>query len=122
MTLTIYQLRSGDETRDIRWLGHDELQRKGLKPDFRNYDCVYTGDMYPGETPENIFVRFNTSRPPDFLGHSLSVSDIIVIDRNNRQTAYYVDRIGFKKTKGFRDAETSRPPVRKPSKRKEPER
>jgi hypothetical protein len=47
-------------------------------------------------TPENIFQQFNVNRPADFTGHSLSVSDIIVTNRNGAEAAFYVDSAGFK--------------------------
>ena len=42
---------------------------------------------------EEIFRMFNVERPLDFKGHSLSVSDVVVIDG----VAYYCDSFGFKK-------------------------
>lgn len=42
---------------------------------------------------EEIYTRFNVNRPPNFKGHSLSVSDIVTLDGN----IYFVDSFGFKK-------------------------
>lgn len=55
----------------------------------------------PGETLEDIYRRFNIDHPEDFKGHSLSVSDVVVLHGNGADTAYYVDSIGFQELPGF---------------------
>ena len=68
------------------------LFRSPAKPE--NYDLVYTGsldDFEDSNKLEAIYTKFNLDRPEDFKGHSLSVSDIIVM--NNE--AHYVDSYGF---------------------------
>ena len=42
-----------------------------------------------------IYERFNIQRPADFTGHSLSVSDVVVLNDGSTVKAYYVDSIGF---------------------------
>lgn len=46
---------------------------------------------------EDIFEYFNIRRPADFKGHSLSVSDIIVLESGKEKGIYFVDSFGFKK-------------------------
>ena len=48
-----------------------------------------------------VFVRFNLNRPEDFKGHSLSVSDVVVM----ADKAYYVDTVGFQPLKEFKPIE-----------------
>lgn len=104
-TFEIYQIKGGDETRDYRFESYAMLQKHGLKPDFKNYDKVYTGDVsiLPansgtiGAKLEAIFEKFNIDHPVDFKGHSLSVSDVVVMD----DKAYYVDSFGFKPLEEF---------------------
>ena len=48
-----------------------------------------------------LYLTFNLKRPPDFRGHSLSVSDVVVLNREGKAGAFYVDRIGFKEQPGF---------------------
>ena len=67
------------------------LKRKNIKFDFSLYDKVYTDYVEDNITLDDIFEKFNINRPDDFYGHSLSVSDLIVI--NNK--IFYVDRFGF---------------------------
>lgn len=62
---------------------------------------VYAAPWMPTITLDNIFERFNIDRPEDFRGHSLSVSDVIVINRGAEITAYYVDSFGFQELPEF---------------------
>ncbi|MCR4751157.1 MAG: hypothetical protein K5852_02545 [Eubacterium sp.] len=66
-----------------------------------NYTCVYRGAM-KDESLEDIYVRFNLIHPKSFRGHSLSVSDVVVIRKDGKERAYYVEPIGFKELEGFR--------------------
>lgn len=94
-TFTIYQLKTGEENHFRRWESFENLQKYGDKPDLKNYDKVYTGKMEQSATLENIYQEFNVNRPADFHGHSLSMSDIIVVEANGICTAHYVDSFGF---------------------------
>lgn len=102
-TFEIYQIRRVDETRDVRFEPYERLLKAGLKPDFKTYDKMYETDVSmlsgksTGEKLESAFYVFNRERPEDFKGHSLSVSDVVVLD----DTAYYVDSVGFKPLKDF---------------------
>ena len=100
-TFTIYQLKGGDETRDFRFEPYDRLQAAGLTVDPANYEQTYTAPLAPDMTLEGIFERFNLDRPADFTGHSLSVSDVVVLHQNEQDTAHYVDRFGFREVPEF---------------------
>lgn len=52
--------------------------------------------VYDAELTEDIFRIFNIDHPDDFKGHSLSVSDIVVLEQSGKKTAYYVEPIGFR--------------------------
>lgn len=69
-----------------------------------NYEKVYAGRIadVTGSSDlrmqlEAVFVRFNENRPEDFKGHSLSVSDVVVV----KGQAFYVDTFGFKPITDF---------------------
>ena len=102
-TFEIYQIRRVDETRDVRFEPYERLLKAGLKPDFKTYDKMYEANVSmlsgksTGEKLESAFYVFDQERPEDFKGHSLSVSDVVVLD----DTAYYVDSVGFKPLKDF---------------------
>lgn len=98
---SIYQLKRSDDLHGIRFESYDYLQKNGIKCDIRNYDLIYSGYMRPNETLENLFYKFNMEHPEGFKGHSLSVSDVIVVKENGKHTAHYVDSIGFKQLDRF---------------------
>lgn len=102
-SFSIYQLKDDPSTRYLRYESFDLVQRMGCKVEAKNYNLVYTAPLYPSMTLEGIFTKFNIARPSDFTGHSLSVSDIVVISRNGKDKAYYVDSIGFKEIDDFLD-------------------
>ena len=92
---SIYQLKGGDETRDYRFEPLERLRELGLSVEKDNYDLVYSAPLADGETLEDLFVRFNVERPEDFTGHSLSMSDVIVLRHGEQQSAHYLDRGGY---------------------------
>lgn len=94
-TYEIYQLKDYPGRHDYAFEPLDRIHKRGLKVDIRNYEKVYAGAMRPGENPESIYTRFNTNRPKDFTGHSLSVSDVVVLHQNGQAAAYYCDSFGF---------------------------
>ena len=100
-TFSIYQLKDGDETRDYRFEPYDRLQAAGLAVDRANYELVYTAPLVPGTSLDDIFTRFNIDHPKDFKGHSLSVSDVVVLHQDGQDTAHYVDRGDFKQIPEF---------------------
>ena len=100
-TFSIYQLKDGDETRDLRFEPYDRLQAAGHTIDRANYELVYTAPLSAETSLEDIFTRFNIDHPQDFQGHSLSVSDIVVLHQNGENTAHYVDSIGYKEAPEF---------------------
>jgi len=100
-TFTIYQLKGGDETRNLRFEPPDRLEAAGLTVALENYNNIYTAPLDTDVIPEDIYFSFNMDKPEDFTGHSLSVSDVVVMNRNGKETAYYVDDIGFKELPDF---------------------
>ena len=95
-SFSIYQVPAGPEGRDFRYRSYEELQAAGLAVDRKNYELVYTAPLDGKTTLENIYRTFNTDdRPADFRGHSLSVSDVVVINRGGKEEAHYCDSIGF---------------------------
>ena len=100
-SFSIYQLKRGDETRDLRFEPYDRLTAAGHAVDPANYDLIYSAPLAPGTSLEAIFTRFNIDHPKDFKGHSLSVSDVVVLHQNGRDTAHYVDSIGYRQTPEF---------------------
>ena len=92
----IYQLKDTEETRDFRFMAMDYLEMKGIPVSKENYTLVYTGELKEGMSLEDIYTRFNIDRPVDFTGHSLSVSDVVVLHQDGENTSHYVDSVGYR--------------------------
>ena len=100
-TFTIYQLKRGDETRDLRFEPYDRLTATGHSLDPTNYDLIYSAPLTPDMTLERIYERFNIDHPADFKGHSLSVSDVVVLHQDGQDAAHFVDSVGFREVPEF---------------------
>ena len=92
---SIYQLNDQPDNAYLRFTSLANIHKDGHAVDRRNYDLKYTAPLAPETTLEDIYTRFNIERPADFTGHSLSVSDVVVLHRDGKDTAHYVDSIGF---------------------------
>lgn len=102
----IYQLRSGEDLRDYRFEGLEQLQRAGLSVEHHNYELIYTApliDFNGSQTAilDKLYEQFNINHPKDFRGHSLSVSDIIALKVGGVVSSHYVDSFGFKEQPDF---------------------
>lgn len=66
---------------------------------FGDYDKVYYGiddEKIEGKALlEKLFEKFNINHPEDFTGHSLSVSDIVILYDDKDYKYYYCDSIGW---------------------------
>ena len=100
-TFSIYQLKPGDSTRDYRFEPLDTIRNNGLSVKPENYELVYEAPLTAKDDLESIYNRFNVDRPADFKGHSLSVSDIVVLRQDGKDTAHYCDRAGFSEVPEF---------------------
>ena len=100
-TYSIYQLKRDEATQDLRFEPYDRLIATGHEVDRANYDLVYTAPLTEDMTLNTIWEKFNIDHPKDFKGHSLSVSDIVVLHQNGGDTAHYVDSIGYQQVPEF---------------------
>ena len=97
----IYQLKKGDELHYHRFEGLERLKKHGLSVEKENYELIYTAPLKAGQTLDDIFEEFNMFRPEDFKGHSLSVSDIVMIHKGGENHVQYVDSFGFTEIPDF---------------------
>ena len=108
-TYAIYQLKRDDATTDIRFMNSDYLKSKGIKPQYENYELIYTGalagDGSQMEKLENLYRIFNIEHPQDFTGHSLSISDIVALKQAGVVSYHYVDSVGYKELHNFRNTD-----------------
>ena len=100
-TFRIYQLKRGENTRELQFESYDRLKESGqtLNPD--HYVKVYEAELTKGLSLEDIYTRFNVDHPKDFYGHSLSVSDVVVLHKDGKDSAHYVDRFGYREAPEF---------------------
>lgn len=101
-TYKIYQLKKGEEYHNLRFTRWDDMPRFNLSFDRKNYDEVYGGNIadvtkFPFKEGilEDIFKKFNSDRPEDFKGRSLSVSDVVVLEDKEGSSAHFVDTVGM---------------------------
>ena len=108
-TFAIYQLKPDDATTDLRFMNTEWLKKKGIEPQYDDYELVYTGALtYDGsqiDKLEGIYRTFNIDHPADFTGHSLSVSDIVALKQDGVVSCHYVDSVGYKELPTFMKAE-----------------
>jgi hypothetical protein len=97
----IYQVKNGEEFRPYRFLPSAELYQQGLEIERDNYNLLYTAPLLDSATKEGIFALFNLNIPDEFTGHSLSMGDIIVFQRENIVNSYYLDRGGYTELSAF---------------------
>lgn len=103
----IYQLKDDEAMRDYRFESIEHLQRRGLEVDKDHYDLIYVGELTDKTSLDGIYEQFNLDRPGDFTGHSLSVSDLIVLHKDGENTTHFVDRFGFTEMDTFLEKENT---------------
>jgi len=108
----IYQLKRTEETADIQFMGMDFLERKGIPVSKDNYELVYVAPVENSMTLEDIYTKFNIDHPEDFAGHSLSVSDVVVLHQNGENKSYYVDSFGYREVPEFTKELTHREEIK----------
>ena len=95
ITFKIHQIKDVENT---------EYAFRGFNPgkfNFGDYEEKYEmefesiNEKTNFEICEVIFYIFNMRRPEDFQGRSLSVSDVIELNRNGQKQFYYCDICGF---------------------------
>ena len=108
-TYAIYQLKRDDATADLRFMNSEYLQKKGIEPQYKNYELVYSGALTKDDSRieklEDLYRIFNIERPQDFTGHSLSISDIVALKQAGVVSYHYVDSIGYKELANFHPAQ-----------------
>lgn len=100
-TYELFQIKEGGNGQAYQFMGMDFVKKNKLVVDKNDYESVYRGEIREGETLDTLYEKFNLYHPDDFTGHSMSVSDVIVIEKEHDKTAYYVDSFGFTKVADF---------------------
>lgn len=105
MNVKIYQINNRRDKNNVKFFGLEHLKQfQGSdKVDASIYNEVFNGEL-DTENLEMIFRKFNTEGHSLFRGHSLSVSDVVVID----EKAYFCQPVGFEKVE-FDEGLTQKP-------------
>lgn len=101
----IYQIRDGSPGENYKFMNMSFLESQGMQIKKEDYELVYVGELSGTMTLEDIYERFNMDHPKGFRGHSLSVSDVVVLNDGGNVTAHFVDSISFEQLDSFLNLE-----------------
>ena len=104
-TFGIYQIREDSPGENYAFMNMRFIESHGMQIKKEDYKLVYVGELLGNTSLDDIFERFNIDRPKDFRGHSLSVSDIVVLNDGEKVTAHFVDSISFEQLDSFLNLE-----------------
>ncbi|XBX04478.1 YodL domain-containing protein [Enterocloster clostridioformis] len=97
----IYQIDHDGEGARYSFMNMAELNRNGVAAERSDYNLVYVGRLKKSDTLDSLYEKFNIHHPADFTGHSLSVSDVVLLHQAGENRAYFVDSFGFTEVPGF---------------------
>ena len=104
-TFGIYQIKDDSLGENYAFMNMSFIESHGMQIKKEDYKLVYVGELLGNTSLDDIFERFNIDRPQDFRGHSLSVSDIVVLNDGEKVTAHFVDSISFEQLDSFLNLE-----------------
>ena len=104
-TFGIYQIKDDSPGENYAFMNMSFIESHGMQIKKEDYKLVYVGELLGNTSLDDIFERFNIDRPEDFRGHSLSVSDIVVLNDGEKVTAHFVDSISFEQLDSFLNLE-----------------
>lgn len=101
MKIEIYQINHLRDLHRVKFICSESLEKFQGSSDIEShiYDKVFVGSV-PCSNLEEVYTLFNTSYPEGYVGHSLSVSDIVKVCHNQPELEmgfYFCDSVGFKK-------------------------
>ncbi|MGN0399383.1 MAG: YodL domain-containing protein, partial [Blautia sp.] len=91
----LYQLNTESKDVPYEFMGMDFVKDHGMEVTAADYKCVYSGILHDSVSLDELYSIFNQNHPADFKGHSMSVSDVVIVNRDGDVKAYYVDSFGF---------------------------
>ncbi len=97
----IYQIIDSSPGREYEFMDLNFIERHGYQVRKEDYELIYSDEMHYGNTLDSLYEKFNIAHPADYTGHSLSVSDIVVLNENGKVKAYFVDSISFRELPDF---------------------
>ena len=97
----LYQLNTESKDVPYEFMGMDFVKDHGMEVTAADYKCVYSGIMQDSVSLDELYSIFNQNHPVDFKGHSMSVSDVVIVNRDGDIKAFYVDSFGFENLPDF---------------------
>ena len=91
----LYQLNTESKDVPYEFMGMDFVKDHGMEVTAADYKCVYSGILHDSVSLDELYSIFNQNHSADFKGHSMSVSDVVIVNRDGDMKAYYVDSFGF---------------------------
>ena len=91
----LYQLNTESKDVPYEFMGMDFVKDHGMEVTAADYKCVYSGILHDSVSLDELYSIFNKNHQADFKGHSMSVSDVVIVNRDGDMKAYYVDSFGF---------------------------
>lgn len=97
----IYQIVESTKGSKYKFENLDFVTSHGMAVDAADYAYTFGGYLTENDTLDSIYERFNLNHPEGYTGHSLSVSDVVVMQKDGQTKAYYVDSFGFSEVPEF---------------------
>ncbi len=89
----VYQINRAEVP--YEFMGTDFIGKRELSVKAIDYNLVYGGLLKDEMDLDTLYSRFNTDPPEGFFGRSMSVSDVVILNRGDTCQAWFVDNIGF---------------------------
>lgn len=100
----IYQLKENCDPM-LRLCSFEELNKKGLQIEFKNYQRVFEG-MLPAQSLDEVCEYFDQQQT-GYVGRTLMVSDIIEIQEHEEAMYYYIDKGCYRQLKPVKEGSAS---------------
>ena len=97
----IFQINEDGKGREYLFANIDYIKNHRMEIRGEDYALVYGSRLKPEDNLDKIYERFNLNHSEGYTGHSLSVSDVIVVNRGGKATAHFVDSFGFPQLPNF---------------------
>ena len=116
----VYQLKPDLGLENLHYQTISGIRSMGKTIDKENYTPVYSAELTYDKTFTNIVAELYYNRPSDFYGRPLNVSDVIVLQKNGQEQAFYYDIAGFVSIPEFLESRKKTEQIKeKPSIRKQ---
>lgn len=100
VTYEIWQLKDIPENEMLHFTCFEYASKFRLTES--RYEKIYEATATKNEDSlDKLYYKFNVEKPNDYKGHSMSVSDIVVLHMDGRRKAWFCDDVGFKEVPEF---------------------